>query len=235
MEANNHVQPAPVPLPFSVDGTSPGPRCGHTLTVVLGSEQRLSNSKLVMFGAGPSRIFGAQPADGVRSAASGLTRKGLQAEQLPWKGLTEAHSPQQQQLVRFVACSRLLHAQAPGLGHGRFEFSHRLVILISYAGIRLAGATNDVHVMDFPTGKWTKIEPQGELPAPRAAHAAVAVGSMMVVQVCDSQQNATCETPSACLSRHAATFVCAYAARLCAVCVRVRTHFGDSLWVTMFH
>lgn len=51
-------------------------------------------------------------------------------------------------------------------------------------GIRLAGATNDVHIMDFPTGKWSKIEPQGELPAPRAAHAAVAVGSMMVVQVC---------------------------------------------------
>jgi hypothetical protein len=50
-------------------------------------------------------------------------------------------------------------------------------------GIRLAGATNDVHVMDFPTGKWSKIEPLGELPAPRAAHAAVAVGSMMVVQV----------------------------------------------------
>lgn len=52
----------------------------------------------------------------------------------------------------------------------------------SFAGIRLAGATNDVHIMDFETGKWTKIEPQGDLPAPRAAHAAVAVGSMMVVQ-----------------------------------------------------
>jgi hypothetical protein len=37
--------------------------------------------------------------------------------------------------------------------------------------------------MDFPTGKWSKIEPQGELPAPRAEHAAVGVGSMMFVQV----------------------------------------------------
>lgn len=48
---NNHVQPAPVPIPFPVEGANPGPRCGHTLTVVLGSEQRLSASKLVMFGA----------------------------------------------------------------------------------------------------------------------------------------------------------------------------------------
>lgn len=50
---NNHVQPAPVPIPFPVEGANPGPRCGHTLTVVLGSEQRLSASKLVMFGALP--------------------------------------------------------------------------------------------------------------------------------------------------------------------------------------
>jgi hypothetical protein len=44
------VQPAPIPIPFPVEGACPGPRCGHTLTVVIGSEQRLSNSKLVMFG-----------------------------------------------------------------------------------------------------------------------------------------------------------------------------------------
>jgi hypothetical protein len=49
MEASS-VQPAPVPIPFPVEGAMPGPRCGHTLTVVIGSEQRLSNSKLVMFG-----------------------------------------------------------------------------------------------------------------------------------------------------------------------------------------
>jgi hypothetical protein len=61
--------------------------------------------------------------------------------------------------------------------------ARKLAHLWCSAGIRLAGATNDVHVMDFPTGKWSKIEPLGELPAPRAAHAAVAVGSMMVVQV----------------------------------------------------
>ena len=52
------------------------------------------------------------------------------------------------------------------------------------AGIRLAGATSDVHIMDVRSGKWEKMAPQGEPPSPRAAHAAAAVGSMVVVQVC---------------------------------------------------
>ena len=50
-------------------------------------------------------------------------------------------------------------------------------------GIRLAGATSDVHIMDVRTGKWEKMAPHGEPPSPRAAHAAAAVGSMVVVQV----------------------------------------------------
>ncbi|KAI8467364.1 MAG: Metallo-dependent phosphatase-like protein [Monoraphidium minutum] len=50
------------------------------------------------------------------------------------------------------------------------------------AGIRLAGATNDVHIFDVKTGKWEKITPLGEAPSPRAAHAAAAVGNMVVVQ-----------------------------------------------------
>lgn len=50
------------------------------------------------------------------------------------------------------------------------------------AGIRLAGATNDVHIMDVRSGKWEKVTPQGEPPSPRAAHAAAAVGNMVVVQ-----------------------------------------------------
>lgn len=49
MEAT-HVEPAPVPIPFPVEGANPGPRCGHTLTVVIGADQKLSSSKLVMFG-----------------------------------------------------------------------------------------------------------------------------------------------------------------------------------------
>ena len=51
------------------------------------------------------------------------------------------------------------------------------------SGIRLAGATNDVHVFDVRTGRWEKISPQGEPPSPRAAHAAAAVGNMVVIQV----------------------------------------------------
>jgi hypothetical protein len=49
-------------------------------------------------------------------------------------------------------------------------------------GIRLAGATSDVHCFDIRSGAWTKLAPEGEAPSPRAAHAAAAVGSMVVVQ-----------------------------------------------------
>ncbi len=55
--------------------------------------------------------------------------------------------------------------------------------LLPFAGIRLAGATNDVHVFDVRNGKWEKIVPLGEPPSPRAAHAAAAVGNMVVIQV----------------------------------------------------
>ena len=50
------------------------------------------------------------------------------------------------------------------------------------AGIRLAGATSDVHILDVRSGRWQKATPLGEHPSPRAAHAAAAVGSMVVVQ-----------------------------------------------------
>lgn len=36
--------------------------------------------------------------------------------------------------------------------------------------------------MDVRTGKWEKVVPLGEPPSPRAAHAAAAVGNMVVVQ-----------------------------------------------------
>ncbi|KAK9908007.1 hypothetical protein WJX75_001420 [Coccomyxa subellipsoidea] len=52
----------------------------------------------------------------------------------------------------------------------------------SGSGIRLAGATSDVHIMDVRSGKWEQVLPQGEPPSPRAAHAAAAVGSMVVCQ-----------------------------------------------------
>ncbi len=50
-------------------------------------------------------------------------------------------------------------------------------------GIRLAGATSDVHVMDVRTGRWEKVTPLGDPPSPRAAHSAAAVGNMVVIQV----------------------------------------------------
>ncbi|KAI3668222.1 hypothetical protein L6452_43299 [Arctium lappa] len=49
-------------------------------------------------------------------------------------------------------------------------------------GIRLDGVTNSVHVYDVLTRKWTRIRPAGEPPSPRAAHAAAAVGTMVVFQ-----------------------------------------------------
>ncbi|KAM7528233.1 hypothetical protein LguiB_031643 [Lonicera macranthoides] len=50
------------------------------------------------------------------------------------------------------------------------------------AGIRLAGATADVHCYDVLTSKWSRITPFGEPPTPRAAHMATAVGTMVVIQ-----------------------------------------------------
>ena len=56
------------------------------------------------------------------------------------------------------------------------------ISVVRPAGIRLAGATSDVHIMDVRSGKWEQVVPQGEPPSPRAAHAAAAVGSMVVIQ-----------------------------------------------------
>ncbi|CAA7022687.1 unnamed protein product [Microthlaspi erraticum] len=50
------------------------------------------------------------------------------------------------------------------------------------AGIRLAGATADVHCYDVLSNKWSRLTPYGEPPSPRAAHVATAVGTMVVIQ-----------------------------------------------------
>ncbi|XP_041994346.1 serine/threonine-protein phosphatase BSL3-like [Salvia splendens] len=50
------------------------------------------------------------------------------------------------------------------------------------AGIRLAGATADVHCYDVLANKWSCVTPIGEPPTPRAAHVATAVGTMVVIQ-----------------------------------------------------
>ncbi|XP_043718690.1 serine/threonine-protein phosphatase BSL3 [Telopea speciosissima] len=50
------------------------------------------------------------------------------------------------------------------------------------AGIRLAGATADVHCYDVLSNKWSRLTPLGDQPSPRAAHVATAVGTMVVIQ-----------------------------------------------------
>ncbi|CAL1390356.1 unnamed protein product [Linum trigynum] len=52
----------------------------------------------------------------------------------------------------------------------------------SAPGIRLAGVTNSIHSYDVLTRKWIRLRPAGDPPSPRAAHAAAAVGTMVVFQ-----------------------------------------------------
>ena len=51
----------------------------------------------------------------------------------------------------------------------------------SSSGVRLARATNDVHVFDVKSGTWQKLYPSGDPPSARAAHASANVGGMLVV------------------------------------------------------
>ncbi|KAH7654264.1 Serine/threonine protein phosphatase BSU1 protein [Dioscorea alata] len=83
-------------------------------------------------------------------------------------------------------CAHTLTAVAPTKAHGP-----RLILFGGATaieggglvpGIRLAGVTNSVHSYDVRSGIWTKIQPAGEPPSPRAAHAAAAVGTMVVFQ-----------------------------------------------------
>ncbi|XXG80719.1 hypothetical protein AAC387_Pa09g1520 [Persea americana] len=84
-------------------------------------------------------------------------------------------------------CAHTLTAVGPTKSHGP-----RLILFggataieggsLSDPGIRLAGVTNWVHMYDVLTRKWTRIRPSGDPPSPRAAHAAAAVGTMVVFQ-----------------------------------------------------
>ncbi|XP_074274216.1 serine/threonine-protein phosphatase BSL1 [Silene latifolia] len=85
-------------------------------------------------------------------------------------------------------CSHTLTAVAATKAHGP-----RLILFggataieggasSSAPGIRLAGVTNSVHSYDISTKKWARIRPAGDPPSPRAAHAAAAVGTMVVFQ-----------------------------------------------------
>lgn len=105
-------------------------------------------------------------------------------EQQPWKDqllriqMVHRLDHQDLQLQASLWCTRL--AAVGSAAHNHINHIH---LVLSAAGIRLAGATNDVHIFDVRNGTWTKITPMGEPPSPRAAHAAAAVGNMVVVQV----------------------------------------------------
>ncbi|WPT14103.1 Serine/threonine-protein phosphatase BSL1-like protein [Picochlorum sp. SENEW3] len=117
------VLPAPAVRQFPLIGDDPGPRCGHTLTTILGPNGDPSSAKLVLFGG---------------------------ATALEWSGKGSPNGPP---------------TPSPNA-----------------SGIRLAGATNDVHIFDVRSGEWKKVVPQGDPPSARAAHAAAAVGNMVVIQ-----------------------------------------------------
>ncbi|KAJ8898656.1 hypothetical protein K2173_004690 [Erythroxylum novogranatense] len=87
-------------------------------------------------------------------------------------------------------CAHTLTAVSPTKSHGP-----RLILFggataieggssssSSIPGIRLAGVTNSIHSYDVLTRKWTRLRPAGDPPSPRAAHAAAAVGTMVVFQ-----------------------------------------------------
>ncbi|KAL3517510.1 hypothetical protein ACH5RR_020099 [Cinchona calisaya] len=84
-------------------------------------------------------------------------------------------------------CSHTLTAVAATKTHGPRLILFGGVIAVeggngAAAGIRLDGVTNSIHSYDVLTRKWTRLRPAGEPPSPRAAHAAAAVGTMVVFQ-----------------------------------------------------
>lgn len=81
-------------------------------------------------------------------------------------------------------CAHTLTAVAPTKNHGHrlIMFGGATAIEGGASGIRLAGVMNSVHSYDVDTKKWTRLHPAGDPPSPRAAHAAAAVGTMVVFQ-----------------------------------------------------
>ncbi|KAJ6816598.1 serine/threonine-protein phosphatase BSL1-like protein [Iris pallida] len=81
-------------------------------------------------------------------------------------------------------CGHTLTAVAPTKTRGPrlILFGGATAIEGGASGIRLAGVTNLVHSYDVESKKWSRMQPAGEPPSPRAAHAAAAVGTMVVFQ-----------------------------------------------------
>ncbi|KAJ6848512.1 serine/threonine-protein phosphatase BSL1-like protein [Iris pallida] len=81
-------------------------------------------------------------------------------------------------------CGHTLTAVAPTRTRGPrlILFGGATAIEGGASGIRLSGVTNSVHSYDVESKKWCRMHPAGEPPSPRAAHAAAAVGTMVVFQ-----------------------------------------------------
>lgn len=61
-EAVSEPAAAPRPRPFPIVGSSPGPRCGHTLTAINTTEES-NNEKLILFGNPLPRTYLVIPTD----------------------------------------------------------------------------------------------------------------------------------------------------------------------------
>ncbi len=156
MNSSSAVLPPPVPRPFEIVGDNPGPRCGHTLTAVYANETDPNTAKLILFGTfADYSTVAIWRRDPLNAGGATALESG---------GKGEANT-------------------GGGAGGGRLITQCRTVGQGGVVGIRLAGATSEVHVFDVFSGVWKKITPLGEAPSPRAAHAGAAVGSMVVIQV----------------------------------------------------
>lgn len=177
VDMDSDLRPSPVPRPrvFPVVGTAPGPRCGHTLTAISGPEGDLSKAKLVLFG---KNVFGLQSINGSHCFGENWT--------LPPPGGATALEGSSGKSEGAQSTPGSAASGSGNVCHGcpfLRETDGALAVRAFIVGIRLAGATNDVHIFDVRTGKWEKTTPAGEPPSPRAAHAAAAVGNMVVIQV----------------------------------------------------
>lgn len=184
MNAKPWLHPAPsyrtLETYWDTDEDAPGPRCGHTLTAVAAT--KTTGPRLILFG-GATAIEG-----GATSSAPGISYIPLILFVFDFS-CTHTHTP----------------TPTPALLCIRTEKRTLLIFVLG-----LAGVTNSVHLYDVLTRKWTRfvgiycskfeflvfsciliyisagvcrIRPAGEPPSPRAAHAAAAVGTMVVFQV----------------------------------------------------
>lgn len=72
---------------------------------------------------------------------------------------------------------------APRFGHTVTQITKTKVLLFGGAtgDVGKYAITNEVYLLDLITRKWRRIDPQGQLPCQRAAHATVSVDSLQIV------------------------------------------------------